>query len=195
MKKYLKKCKGTGKAIGHGCGSMQMFRKYGLGYDCKCYPNWLQNSEEGQELILKASQKAKMYSVKKESKEKIERRFELKSYSQRINEVKVVFQRWIRERDKNEPCISCGTPYSDIWDGGHYMKAELYSGVVFDEMNVHRQCRKCNHYLSGNEAQYRIKMVEKYGEAKVIELEEKAKSMRMHRYSNEELLLIKSKYK
>ena len=58
-----KKCKGTGRAAGYGCGLPQMQRKYGLGYACRCYPNWLQNSEEGQEMIIKNSKRAKMYSV------------------------------------------------------------------------------------------------------------------------------------
>ena len=41
--------------------------------------------------------------LKSEAKEKLE------TYSQKVNKVKVIFQKWIRERDKNEPCISCGT--------------------------------------------------------------------------------------
>lgn len=58
-----KKCKGTGRAAGYGCGLAQLQRKYGLGYSCRCYPNWLQNSIEGQEMIIKSSKKAKMYST------------------------------------------------------------------------------------------------------------------------------------
>ena len=48
-----KKCKGIGKAIGYGCGSMQLKRVYGLGLNCRCYQNWLLNSEEGKNKLKK----------------------------------------------------------------------------------------------------------------------------------------------
>ena len=67
-------------------------------------------------------------------------RNEIKSYAQRLGEAKKVFQKWIRLRDKDKPCISCGTISSSVWDGGHFKKAELYSGVIFHEHNVNIQC-------------------------------------------------------
>jgi hypothetical protein len=33
--------------------------------------------------------------------------------------------------DANENCISCGGNDKDLWDGGHFKKAEIYSGVIF----------------------------------------------------------------
>jgi hypothetical protein len=36
-----------------------------------------------------------------------------------------------RLRDANENCISCGGNDKDLWDGGHFKKAEIYSGVIF----------------------------------------------------------------
>jgi hypothetical protein len=187
-------CKlGTSKAKGFkGCGKLE-YLEWGLCFTCK--KDFLLNTAEGQELIIKASKKAGMYSAKKSRLETKERKWELKSYSQKVNEVRKVFQKWIRERDKDKPCISCGTPYSEVWHAGHYMKAELYSGVVFDENNVFRQCLKCNHYLGGNEAQYRIALCLLLGESKVVELENKAKTMRMYKYSDTELIEIKNKYK
>ena len=66
-------CKGTGKAKNSGCGKpleyfdcgiKTYYQKYGL---CttgnRCYSRWLVETDEGQELIIKASKKAKMYSA------------------------------------------------------------------------------------------------------------------------------------
>jgi len=91
MKVKEKPCKGTGKAKDfESCGTLQKFRKYGLGIDCKCYSKWLRESLEGQEMILKASKKAKMYSVVEDrkiyNKEKKDRKWELMSKAQKITE-------------------------------------------------------------------------------------------------------------
>jgi hypothetical protein len=32
------------------------------------------------------------------------------------------------------------------WDSGHYFKAELFYGTIFDE-TLHKQCRKCNRFF------------------------------------------------
>jgi hypothetical protein len=119
----------------------------------------------------------------------------IKSYSQRLGEAKRVFQKWIRMRDKDLPCISCGAKVASVWDGGHFKKAELYSGVIFHEHNVWRQCGKCNRYLGGNELNYRVGLIAKIGEQAVKELEQLAESTRTKKYSNEELEQIKLKYK
>ena len=122
-------------------------------------------------------------------------RNEIKSYAQRLGEAKKVFQKWIRLRDKDKPCISCGTISSSVWDGGHFKKAELYSGVIFHEHNVNIQCGKCNRFLGGNELNYRTGLIAKIGEQAVLNLEHLAEMSRMKKYTNEELEEIKLKYK
>lgn len=133
-------------------------------------------------------------------KEKSDRRIKsavretLKTHTQRVNEAKKVFQAWIRERDKDLPCISCGT-LTATWHGGHYKKAELYRGVIFHEWNCWKQCLKCNNYLNGNEANYRVRLVGRIGEQAVVELEELAEKTRTRKYTTEELNEIKAKYR
>jgi hypothetical protein len=119
----------------------------------------------------------------------------IKSYAQRLGEAKKVFQKWIRLRDKDKPCISCGSISSTVWDGGHFKKAELYSGVIFHEYNVNIQCGKCNRFLGGNELNYRTGLIAKIGEEAVLNLEHLAEMSRMKKYTNEELEEIKLKYK
>lgn len=105
-----------------------------------------------------------------------------------------VFQKFIRLRDTNEPCISCGTITATIWDAGHYFKAELFSGLIFDENNCHKQCRKCNTFLNGNEIQYRMGLVKRFGEKWVKALEKKSEKMRVRKWSKFELEELKNTY-
>jgi len=117
-----------------------------------------------------------------------------KTLSQYEAEAKKSFQHYIRLRDEQDPCISCGTYTSDIWDGGHWFKAEIYSGLIFDERNCRKQCRKCNRYLGGNEINYRIGLVNKFGEEYVKELEIDSFSKRDYKFSKQELIAKKIQY-
>lgn len=150
--------------------------------------------EWGIQQTAKREQK-KVNEYKKELRaEKREAKEKLKTYSQRVNEVKVIFQRYIRMRDAKLPCISCGATTSSVWDAGHYKKAELYSGVIFNELNTNKQCGKCNRYLGGNELNYRVGLIAKIGIERVLELDELAESTRVKKYSDLELLEIRTRY-
>ncbi len=124
----------------------------------------------------------------KELKEKV------KTLSQYEAEAKQVFQKWVRMRDKNQPCISCGVTASSVWDGGHFKKAEIYSGVIFNELNTNIQCGKCNRYLGGNELNYRLGLIAKIGLEAVEQLEQLANETRKYKYSKNELIEIKKTY-
>jgi len=192
----MKSCKGINIARGNGCGGNKIILRYGLCIEC--FPKWLYNSEEGQKLIEKTRIKAKKvvaFSQKKEAtKIKKETRFELLSYPKRVQEARRVFQKWIRERDKDLPCVSCGNPFAEDYHAGHFKKAEVYSQLIFNEDNVHKQCVKCNVFLGGNEANYRVELVKRIGENAVKELEQ-ATPNKVYRYSNEELKNIINTYK
>lgn len=127
-------------------------------------------------------------------KEKKEKRQKLKSIGKLKLDAREPFQKWIRLRDADQNCISCDTPVSDIWDGGHFYKAELYSGLIFHEWNCHKQCRKCNKYLNGNENNYRLGLIKRYGMQFVLELDAIADQNRQRKYSRLELEAIKEMY-
>jgi len=118
----------------------------------------------------------------------------LKTLGQYEAEAKKSFQKWIRMRDDKQPCISCGIQQTDLWDGGHYKKAEIYSGVIFDENNCHRQCRKCNRFLNGNELNYRQGLIQRYGIEYADQIEQKANETRNYKFTKEELIAKKLKY-
>jgi len=126
--------------------------------------------------------------------EKKQLREKLKTLSQYEAEAKKSFQHWVRLRDKDLPCISCGEFHKDLWDGGHYFKAELYSGLIFDERNVHKQCRRCNRFQGGNEIQYRLGLVERFGGEFVYQLEKDSIEKRVYKFTKQELIAKKLQY-
>jgi hypothetical protein len=117
------------------------------------------------------------------------------TYVKKVNAIKVIFQKWIRERDKNEPCISCGSLTSIEWHAGHFYKAENYSGLIFDERNCRKQCKKCNVFLDGNQLEYHNRLKEKFGTDYMEQLRLDAYLTKVKTYTEEELEDIKQKYK
>lgn len=128
------------------------------------------------------------------AKEKKVLKEKLKTLGQYEIEAKKSFQLFIRLRDKDLPCISCGSNESTLVDGGHFFKAELYSGLIFDERNCHSQCRRCNRYLGGNEIEYRLGLVKRYGEEFVKKLEEDSITRRVYKFTKNELIAKKLQY-
>ena len=190
----MKNCKGIGRAYGvDGCGKPSNRRKFGL---CpSCLFEWSQTNDNGK--IWYQSQflpKVKQVTKKRQKEKDKAFRESLKSIAGLIQEARVPFQKWIRFRDANEGCISCGTTTSEIWDAGHYFKAELYTGLIFDEMNVNKQCGKCNRFLAGNESECYKGLIKKYGKEAVQELQEKANALRSYKFTREEIKEIKTKY-
>ena len=141
----------------------------------------------------------KKLATKKEKqdwqKEKKVLKEKLKTLGQYELEARKEFQKWIRERDKDLPCISCGCITAKQWDGGHYLKAELFSGLIFNENNVHKQCSTCNDYKSGNELEYRDGLIKRFGIKFVEDLEATKNQFRNYKYTKQELVEIKNKYK
>ena len=142
------------------------------------------------EMKSKNSQKEKKdWSLKKKvMKEK------LKTLTDYENEARKEFQKFIRLRDKNLPCISCGK-HSDNYDAGHYFSANQFSGLIFHEWNVNAQCKMfCNNMMHGNLANYRIGLVLKIGEQNMKWLEDNKDRLRLYKYTKEELISIKEIY-
>ena len=103
-----------------------------------------------------------------------------------------VFNKWIRTRDQNKGCISCG---KDVTEAGHYLSAGHYSALRFNEMNTNGQCTRCNCFLSGNLIKYRQGLVKRYGEAKVLQLENSVAVRSVKKYTRFELQSIIQNYK
>jgi len=142
---------------------------------------------------------AKVYADKlKANKAKQEKKVlkeKLKTLSEYEADAKKAFQRFIRYRDKDLPCISCGNASPTDWAGGHFYSAGMYSGLMFDERNCHKQCNShCNKFLSGNLLEYRKGLIKRYGNDFVNELDAISDSKRDYKYTKAELIAKKLKY-
>jgi len=72
------------------------------------------------------------------------------------------FHKFIRTRDQDQPCISCGK-YTTL-QAGHFYSAGNHPSTKFNEDNVHGQCKRCNYFLSGNLLPYRENLILKIGQ-------------------------------
>lgn len=115
----------------------------------------------------------------------------LKPLPKLIKEAERVFNRWIRFRDQGKNCITCNKPGDQA---GHYWPVR-YSGVRFNEMNVHLQETGCNKWKHGDQARYRMKLVEMYGEDAVKRLDEEAIRTQFKKWDRESLENIIEHYK
>lgn len=111
------------------------------------------------------------------------RKEKLKTKGQWTKEAQIAFNAYVRFRDRNERCISCSKYVSNNdsggdWDCGHYRSVGSAPHLRFNLWNAHKQCKKCNRYLSGNVAQYRVGLIWKLGHTKVelLELENASKN-------------------
>lgn len=107
------------------------------------------------------------------------RREKLKGVSEWQKEAQVAFNRYIRWRDFNKDCVSCGgalqhsgnyTTGSAV-DASHYRSRGAASHLKFNLFNVHSACTRCNRQLSGNAVEYRIRLIKRIGLSLVEQVE------------------------
>lgn len=124
------------------------------------------------------SRKLNEKKISKARKEDTKQRKEkLKTHKYWLKDLQTVFNQFIRERDKNEGCISCGTKANVKYDAGHFFSVGGFPNVRFDEDNVHKQCsNNCNVHLSANVHNYRPRLIEKIGIERFEALEFRARS-------------------
>ena len=106
-----------------------------------------------------------------ERKEIKVRKEKLKSRADHLKDTQIAFNAWVRERDAELPCISCGRHHQGKYDAGHYRTVGSNPALRFEPLNCHRQCSPCNTQLSGNIVNYRIALVKRIGAEAVDWLE------------------------
>jgi len=99
------------------------------------------------------------------------KRESLKTRSAWLKDAQTQFNRYIRLRDEKEPCISCGQSSGAKINAGHYLSTGARPELRFEPLNCHKQCEKCNSWLSGNAVMYRKRLIDKIGIEKVEWLE------------------------
>ena len=136
--------------------------------------------ERGRAIQAKAERKAH-----KEAKERIKPR------SKWLKEAQAEFNKYIRLRDKDEPCISCGRHHQGQYHAGHYRSVGAHPELRFSLDNVHKQCSSCNNHKSGNIVDYRINLRKKIGPDRLDWLEGPHEPKK---YTVDEIKAIKKKY-
>ena len=85
-----------------------------------------------------------------------------------IQKVQEKVNEYIRFRDANKFCISCGR--KGVTDAGHFISISQCQKLRFDFRNIHGQCAYCNRFLEGNTLEYEEHLIEKIGEDEVKNL-------------------------
>lgn len=147
----------------------------------------------GRKLALEKAEKQKRKEAKAERLSYRQRKEALKTRGDYIKETQIVFNAFIRERDKDQLCICCDKPlgFGDVggrFDAGHYRSVGSAPHLRFDERNCHGQRKVCNRYGSGRAVDYRLGLIRRIGSEEVESLEADSKP---RHYSIEDLKGIK----
>ena len=122
---------------------------------------------------LRAKEKKKGDAVTKEERKQRRCRLkELKPRSKWYADLQILVNQFVRYRDRNEPCCTCGTTNPNIkYDAGHFHTKKARPDIRFELTNLHKQCsQKCNVYGSGMRNEYEKFIVKKYGQGQVDKL-------------------------
>lgn len=126
-----------------------------------CAISYARKQAAAHEMRIKRIEAKKQKERKaKERKEKADfRKTDVKWLKAKAQEL---CNKYIRLRDELCGCISCGTRADIKYDAGHFIPAGRCIPLRFDERNIHKQCTRCNTFMSGNltayEAALRIKL-------------------------------------
>lgn len=155
----------------------------------------------------KAAQLAKQRQRDQQKEERAawrERKDKLTTKSEWMKRAQDEFNAYIRERDFDRPCISCGdiNPpdlHGGKWDCGHFLSVGSHPELRFEEKNAFRQCKRCNggagHYTRKNHTvsqQYRENLIAEFGQDYVDWLEGPHEPKR---YRIEDYQRIRDEYK
>lgn len=120
----------------------------------------------------------KVKQDKVDEKAKIRTRREaIKTLPVLLREAQEQFNRWIRWRDREQSCISCGAPSPDMSqlhagrDAGHYRSVGSAGHLRFHQDNCHAQCVRCNQWGAGRAVDYRLGLIRRIGQSRVEALE------------------------
>lgn len=140
----------------------------------------------------KLQEQARNRKELKAKREHRQRKESIKSRSEWLREAQAEFNRFIRLRDAELPCISCGRHHQGQYHAGHYLTVGARPELRFNELNVHKQCAPCNNHLSGNLVNYRINLIQKIGLDNVEWLEGAHEPLKL---TIEQIKAIKQEYR
>ncbi len=117
----------------------------------------------GLALVVASREKDRKSFQQRERREIRVRKEQLKSRAEHLREAQAAFNEWVRLRDADLPCISCGRFHDGQYHAGHYRTVGANPELRFEPLNVHKQCAPCNNHKSGDIVNYRINLVQRIG--------------------------------
>lgn len=140
---------------------------------------------------------ARLDKAKRRTRELREQKRKLKTRGELMKEAQSAFNAFIRIRDANQPCISCGTwspqdSHGGKWDCGHYRSTGANPELRFEELNAMKQCKHCNQHLSGNVVNFRIGLRHRIGDAALEWLEGPHEQKK---YTKDDLRAVRDEYR
>ena len=105
------------------------------------------------------------------------------------------FHKYIRNRDRGKPCVSCGR--HTTLQAGHYYSAGQHPSVRFNEDNVHGQCLSCNYFKHGNLINYSHNLLDRIGQERFKKLKLKIDLSKRSKFKWDKFYLVEiiEKYK
>ena len=144
-------------------------------------------------LKLAARKREKSELVKRREVSRLirERKAKFKTRNDHLKEAQALCNKFIRLRDADKSCVSCGCTNAK-WDAGHFKTTSSRAGLRFHPANIHKQCYRCNTHLSGNIHEYRRGLIAKVGQEMVDYLDN---SNPFSAWNIEEIIEIKGHFK
>ncbi|BBE76237.1 recombination protein NinG [Phytobacter sp. MRY16-398] len=139
--------------------------QYVCSYECACVHGKAANDAAKAEKQRK-EKKRRLEEERADRQRQAERRMAVKPLSYFIKQAQHAFNEFIRYRDRDLPCISCGRHHDGQYHAGHFRTTGASPELRFDEDNCHKQCSACNNHLSGNLTAYRPALIAKIGQAR-----------------------------
>lgn len=161
-----KKCKGTGKCIGHGCKMPVFAYKFGLCRDC--FIKWSYSTPEGEEFLKTLVIKSRKINQKEAKKEWAEKKESGRNKSYFEKQLQTEINSIVRLLDEDKGCISCDHGWDKPWTrqrhAGHRLSVGSNASLRYNLHNNFGQCSICNNWKSGNERNYDKGIVRGYGQ-------------------------------
>lgn len=158
-----------------------------------CIAPWADAQAQKAERRAAKASKAAQVEEKRQDRVKKEQR---KGIPELIAEADKAFSLYVKLRDRlaGYVCISSGKPLDwsgNATDAGHWRSRGAASALRYHPDNCHAQSKHDNRYLAGNAVEYRMRLIERIGLARVEALE----GMNgVHKWQKDELRAIKAEY-
>jgi hypothetical protein len=170
-----------------------------------CVDPWYEaNKEKLAKKVLQVRASEQRERAKVERDETKRRTEKLKSIKEFKADAQEFFNKYIRLRDANLSCVSCGETNPPMkpggqWDAGHFLTRGAHPELAFDEDNCHKQCKSCNagggrfaHKAKTVNASYQEELLQRIGPERLARLKGPHEPKK---WTREELIAIRDTYR